>query len=377
MVQQASKLRRRLILRFLDNFYAKFWRNILPFFLLMGFGIIYFFSSTPTYLSHGVLYVQDDSLLTTLTNVRSNNYIWVSRGQTVIEQFDSLMQTDAFARAILQRTKWEQELQAGVPLDELLDAVRQNLWGEIKGEKHVHIVAQSDDPEIAFQLADAAITLYRQWKVNLAVSDVNNSVAFLQSVMDDYQVELNSAENALRTYLTDHPDPAFGLRRPGEEAAQIAILTDDVSVAERRILETRAQIDRIKLDQSQALQEVENTYLLVDAPTLPLEPEYTLTQRIIVLFIFLAMGILLCIGAGVGATLLDKTYRYPVDVHTDLYLPVIGRIPIGETAFPAEMLGVNDDDDMPPAPMPLNLTQHADTPPTLIILPPSREVTHA
>ena len=117
MVQQASKLRRRLILRFLDNFYAKFWRNILPFFLLMGFGIIYFFSSTPTYLSHGVLYVQDDSLLTTLTNVRSNNYIWVSRGQTVIEQFDSLMQTDAFARAILQRTKWEQELQAGVPLE--------------------------------------------------------------------------------------------------------------------------------------------------------------------------------------------------------------------------------------------------------------------
>ncbi len=377
MVQQASKLRRRLILRFLDNFFANFWRNVLPFFLMLLFGIYYFFSSTPTYLSHGVLYVQDDSLLTTLTNVRSNNYIWVSRGQTVIEQFDSLMQTDAFARAILQRTNWEEELQNGVPLNELLDAVRQNLWGEIKGEKHVHIVAQSDDPEIAYQLADAAITLYRQWKVNLAVSDITNSVGFLQSVMNDYQVELESAENALRTYLIEHPDPAFGLRRPGEEATQIEILRDDVSVAERRILETRAKIDLIKLDQTQTSQEVENTYLLVDAPKLPLAPEYTTAQRVIVLFIFIGMGVLLCIGAGVGATLMDKTYRYPVDVHTDLYLPVLGRIPTGKIALPAEMLGVSDDDDdhAPPT-MPIHLTQHSD-PPTLIIVPPSREVTHA
>jgi capsular polysaccharide biosynthesis protein len=373
MVQHVSKLRRRLILRFLDNFFANFWRNILPFFLMLLFGIYYFFSIKPTYLSHGVLYVQDDSLLTTLTNVRSNNYIWVSRGQTVIEQFDSLMQTDAFARAILQRTNWEQSLQDGAPLDDLLDDVRNNLWGEIKGEKHVHIVAQSDDPEIAFQLADAAITLYRQWKVNLALSDVNNSVGFLQSVMDDYQVELSSAENALRTYLIEHPDPAFGLRRPGEEAAQIAILTDDVSVAERRILETRAKIDLIKLDQTQARQEVENTYLLIDSPKLPLTPEYTVTQRVIVLFIFIGMGILLCIGAGIGATLMDKTYRYPVDIHTDLYLPVLGRIPAVTVALPAEMLGVIDEDEqlLPP---PIHLTAHADTPPTLIILPSNREV---
>lgn len=378
MVQQASKLRRRLILRFLDNFFGTFWRNVLPFFLMVAFGVFYFLNSTPTYLSHGVLYVQDDSLLTTLTNVRSNNYIWVSRGQTVIEQFDSLMQTDAFARAILQRTNWEEEyLQNGMPLDELLTAVRASLWGEIKGEKHVHIVAQSDDPEIAFQLADAAIILYRQWKVNLALSDINNSVGFLQSVMDDYQVELESAETALRDYLTDHPDPAFGLRRPGEEETQIEILRDDVSVAERRILETRAQIDRIKLDQTQAMQEVENTYLLVDAPKLPLAAEYTLTQRIIVLFIFIVMGILLSIGAGVGATLLDKTYRYPVDIHTDLFLPVLGRIPAGSVAMPVEMLGVNDDNDPPPPLTPLHITQHTDTPPTLIIVPTKHEVTHA
>lgn len=377
MIQQASKLRRRLILRFSDNFFAHIWRNLLPLVFMVGFGIYYFFSSTPTYLSHGVLYVQDDSLLTTLTNVRSNNYIWVSRGQTVIEQFDSLIQTDAFARAILQRTDWEAELQAGVPLGELLDAVRQNLWGEIKGEKHVHIVAQSDDPVIAYQLAEAAITLYRQWKVNLAVSDINNSVAFLESVMADYQAELISAETTLRTYLAEHPDPAFGLRRPAEESTQIEILRDDVSVAERRILETRAKIDLIKLDQSQALQEVENTYLLVDRPTLASQPEYTLAQRILVLLIFVGMGVLLCIAMGVGATLIDKTYRYPVDIHTDLYLPVLGRIPAATEALPAEMLGVPDDDSNPLPQIPLRINEHSDIPPTLIILPPSREVTHA
>lgn len=376
MVQHASKLRRRLFLRFFDNYFAHFWRNILPFFLMAIFGIIYFFNSKPTYLSHGVLYVQDDSLLTTLTNVRSNNYIWVSRGQTVIEQFDSLIQTDAFARAILMRTNWEQDLQDGAPLGELLDAVRQNLWGEIKGEKQVHIVAQSDDPEIAFQLADAAIVLYRQWKVNLAVSDINNSVAFLESVEADYQEELKSAEAALRTYFIEHPDPAFGIRRPAEESTQIEILRDDISVAERRILETRAQIDLIKLDQTQTTQEVENTYLLVDAPKMPREAEYTMLQRIIVLFIFFGMGILLSIGAGVGSTLMDKTYRYPVDVHTDLYLPVLGIVPISGAGLPSEMLGVPDDYE-PSSSTPVHLNEHSNNPPTLIILPPSREVNHA
>ncbi len=367
MIDQAGKLRRRLILRFLDNFFGTFWRNILPFYLMLLFGVFYFFSITPTYLSHGVLYIQTDSLLTNLTGIRSNDYIWVSEGKTVIEQFDSLMQTDAFARAILQRTKWEAELQNGVPLYLLLDAVRGNLWGEVKGEKHVHIVAQSDDPEIAFQLAQSAITLYRQSKVNLLLSDVESSLAFYDDVMETYQEELASAENALRIYLAENPDPAFGLRRPGEETAQIAVLREDVSTAERRVLETRNQIDRIKLDKDQAIQEVENTYILVDAPMLPLAPEFTTRQRIIVLFIFIGVGVILSIGAGVGATLMDKTYRYPLDVHLDLDIPVLGRIRAGAVALPAEMLGVFDHDATPHAP--IHLSQADNTPPTLIILP--------
>ncbi len=367
MINLASKLRRRMLLRFLDNFFAHFWHNILPLYLMVAFGIFYFFSITPTYLSHGVLYVQNDSLLTTLTNARQNDYIWVSRGQTVVEQFDSLMQTDAFARAILQRTNWEAELQNGVPLNDLLNAVRSSLWGEVKGEKHVHIVAQSDDPEIAFQLAEAAITLYRQGKVNLAVSEVANSVDFLEGIMAGYQEELESAEMALRTYLTDYPEPAFGLRRPGEESAQIAHLRDNLSTAERRILETRARIDRIKLDQSQALQEVENTYLLVDSPKMAHSPKYTMRQRIVVLFIFVGMGMLLSLGAGVGATLMDKTYRFPLDMDIELALPVLGNIPKDMVALPTEMLGVFDHDATPHAP--IRLAQRNDTPPTLIISP--------
>lgn len=367
MINRANKLRRRLILRFLDNFFANFWRNVLPLYLMLAFGIWYFFSITPTYLSYGVLYLQNDSLLTTLSNARQNDYIWVSRGQTVVEQFDSLMQTDAFARAILQRTNWEQELQNGVPLDLLLAIVRANLWGEVKGEKHVHIVAQSDDPEIAFQLADAAMTLYRQSKVNLSLSDVNTSIEFLDEVMADYQMALQSAETALRTYLADYPDPAFGLRRPGEESSQIEILRENVSTAERRILETRTLIDLNKLDQNQAVQEVENSYVLVDSPRMARSPEYTMQQRIIVLFIFVGMGVLLSIGAGAGATLMDKTYRYPVDINVDLDLPVLGRIAKGAIPLPAEMLGVHDDNATPHPP--IQFTQRADTPPTLVISP--------
>lgn len=372
MIDQANMLRRKMLLRFLDNFFAHFWRNILPLYLMVAFGIWYFFSITPTYLSHGVLYIQNDSLLTTLTNARQNKYIWVSDGETIVEQFDSLLQTDAFARAILQRTNWEQELQNGVPLDLLLTAVRGSLWGEIKGEKHVHIVAQSDDPEIAFQLAEAAITLYRQWKVNLALSDIDTSVGFLEEVMADYEGELASAETTLRTYLIDHPDPAFGLRRPGEETTQIALLNDNIDNAERRILETRAKIDLIKIDQNQTSQEVANSYLLVDSPEPALAPEYTMRQRIIVFFIFVGMGILLSIGAGIGTSLMDKTYRFPVDMRLDLDLPVLGRVAKGAVALPAEMLGVHDADPTPHAP--IHLPRRHDTPPTLIISPVENHV---
>ena len=108
------------------------------------------------------------------------------------------------------------------------------------------------------------------------------------------------------------------------------------------MLETRFQIDRISLSANQAYSDISGTYLLVDEPTLPTKPAFKLFHRTMVLLIYVGAGVLLSIGAGVGAMLLDKTYRYPLDIHHDLGLPVLGEIKRMKKPLPPELLGVDD-----------------------------------
>jgi hypothetical protein len=150
--------------------------------------------------------------------------------------------------------------------------------------------------------------------------------SFFRDVLPGYQDNLQKAREALKTYLESHPVPLRG-ERPAQELLEISQLQSAVDVATRRVENALEKEESARLAQAQAESSVRQDYLLIDAPTLPINPETSLRQRLMGPLIFVVVGIILTIVCIVGGALLDRSFRFPLDVQTSLGLQVLALVP--------------------------------------------------
>jgi len=69
------------------------------------------------------------------------------------------------------------------------------------------------------------------------------------------------------------------------------------------------------------------SYVVIDSPKVPDKPEISRKQIALQLAVFLLVGVFLS-GIGVtGAALLDRTFRFPIDISQGLNLPVLTQVP--------------------------------------------------
>ncbi|MDV7397508.1 Wzz/FepE/Etk N-terminal domain-containing protein, partial [Arthrospira platensis SPKY1] len=103
---------RLVTLRILESYFQHRWLYFLPLVLMIGLGAYYAFDAKPTYTAKGVLYVETQSYLASLTNVSgtgSDPAWWKTPAQVTNEEIGELLQTDAFVRAIIRQTDLETE----------------------------------------------------------------------------------------------------------------------------------------------------------------------------------------------------------------------------------------------------------------------------
>jgi hypothetical protein len=184
----------------------------------------------------------------------------------------------------------------------------------------------SKTPKHAQQLAAATIDAYTIWKLNGDQQESAVAQSFFRDVLPGYQDNLQKARDALKTYLEEHPVPLRG-ERPAQELLEIAQFQSIVDVATRRVENALEKEESARLAQAQAERSVRQDYLLIDAPTLPINPETSLRQRLIGPAIFVVVGFILTIVCIIGGALLDRSFRFPLDVHTSLGLQVLALVP--------------------------------------------------
>ena len=364
-------MRRRNLLHLLEAFYRHPWRHIAPLILLTICGIVYSAVSAPLYTSRGVLYVRNDSVLGTLTAPRSNSYIYVSRAQIAVDEIETLLATDSFLRAVIQRTNLEDEFADGYPLDELLFITANSIFVKIESRQQVAIEAQADTAELAYQLALATMETYRQYKINVAVTDSDVARGVLSEVLNEHRETLQNAEQELRDFLEDNPEPLLGVQRPETERNEINLLQANIKRADNKLLQVEALNETVRLSRAQAEREIDQTYVMVDAPRFPSKAAVSLIQQVAVFVMFFIVGFTLSVAITVGTAALDNSFRYPVSVKLGLGLPVLGTIPVAEMIAPAEAFALEKSYDMQrqaPHPLRRRLTPEVD-PPTLIIAP--------
>lgn len=315
------------LLRLCENYFRHRWLYWLPCLLMAVAAYIYWLTLPAAYVTHGTLYVQDKTLLSSLTALHQDSYIWITPAQATVNEVSELFNSKAFIRAVVASTDLESALSKGpAAIEQTLEEARAALWIQSLGDNLVMISAAHEMPRVTQQLVSAAMEAYLQWKTNLTRNDSVAAQQFFTEQITTYQIEVDKARQALTTYLAVRPRPVHG-ERPDQESAEITRLQTGIEQAEARLRNAQDQEEQARLALVQAASNVRQAYSLVDAPVQPLTPERSLKSLALALFMFLVAGIGLSLTAVVGGALLDQSLHFPLEVPEALGLPVLAVVP--------------------------------------------------
>ena len=321
---------RLVMLRILESYFRHRWLYLLPIVLMTALGVVFVLLTKPTYTAKGVLYVETQSYLATLTDLRDSGAAWwTTPAESVNQEISELLQTDAFIRAIIQRTSLEEEMDGGsAVVDTLIEETRRNVWPSPLGNNQLQVNAVHEDPEIAYQIVTAVIEGYLQWRVNADLAESEVAQSFFSDLIETYSVNLAAAREAMRNYVEAHPVPLRG-DRPAEEAMEISRLQGEIDLAASRYATALDKEEETRLAMAQIESDARQTYFLIDAPTIPDTPDTSLRKLALSGGIFTVVGVFLSAGLIVGVALIDRSFRFPIDVINRLELPVLTMVPEG------------------------------------------------
>jgi capsular polysaccharide biosynthesis protein len=317
---------RLVILRVFESYFRHRWLYLLPIILMLGIAGVSIFGE-PLYLAKGILYVEQESYLSSLISIQDSSFSIDTAADQTRREIADLLQTDAFVRAVIQETSLEEYMDQGeTAVEKTMDEVRKAVWTDVPGSNQVRVAAEYKDPQVAYDLVNAVIDDYTQWKINANRAASVTAKAFFDDLIKQYQSDLETARRELENYLVAHPEPVRG-SRTDVEALAIERLRSDLEFVNSRYVETLKLKDDVELSLTQVESDVRQTYYFIDSPRVPKEPETSLSDIATKIVIFTVTGIVLSLIGIIGSMLLDRSFRFPIDVQYGVDLPVIASIP--------------------------------------------------
>lgn len=315
---------RQFLLRFLETYFRHRWLYLLPIVIVVGAAVGYYSTTKPTYTARGILYVNDPSLLTSLTAIQNNETNWwITPAQATTNEINELLQTDAFVRAVIKETDLEEFMDDGMErVGEIIAGVRRGVKVNPAGNNQLYINVTSEFPEISYQLVPGVINSYLFWQINTERQDSQVAQEFFQDLIKDYTADLEGARQALADYYDAHPAPLSVT-----EVLEIEQLQNQSDLAANRLNNALEKEENANLAMAQLESDIRQTYVLVDAPRVPDQHDLSNRKLAIQFATFLGVGIALSLISVAGATVLDRSFRFPVDVENLLHLPVLAVTP--------------------------------------------------
>ncbi len=318
-----------VFLNLLERYFRHRWLNLLPLLILSMAMVVYLVFMKVDYVAEGSLYVGNQSLLVSLNNVSdtSSNSYFMTASQATSSEIGELMRTDAFVRAIIRQTNLEEKMSEGqTTIDEVFIDVRKAIGLTATGRNQVQITATTSDPVLAFQLVNSLIENYIQWKMNSKKTESQAAVDFFSELITKYKAEVDQSRADLKAYISTHPEPIRG-SRPYLEQFEIDRLNGQITATQSRYTSALDKEENAKLSLQQIESDARQTYMVIDAPTVPLKPEISLKKLGLSAAAFLAIGAILSVALVVANMLLDTTVHFSQDVNLHLDLPVLATIP--------------------------------------------------
>jgi uncharacterized protein involved in exopolysaccharide biosynthesis len=330
---------RLVLLRLLESYFRHRWVYLLPIVLMVAVSGAYYKTLTPTYVSSGVLHVQGESLLSSLNAVSSGTApYWMTPADVTVGELRDLLRTDAFTRAIIAQTDLEENMSRGADaVKETIEEVRSAIWVDPIGSNQVQVSAAHERPHIAQQLVLAASEAQIQWTINSQLNESEVAQGFFAELIQVYGSDLEVARQELKAYYETHPEPIRG-DRPQIEQIEINRLQSAIDLTSSRYASALDKDENARLVRSQIESDSRQTHYLLDAPKLPDKPHTSRKEVALYMGIIVMAGVALSVVGIIGGALLDRSFRFPIDVRHGLYLPILATVPsskVPETAVEA------------------------------------------
>lgn len=305
----------KFLLRLVDNLFRHPIRYILPVILLAGFAIVTL-PSDDEYTSTGVVSVEDASFLSSLTDVgRNDSFSFASPADVAEEQLFGLLGTDTFTADVLRRIE-------GTPDDFVYDGVtlsffRQSISTGTRPGSLLEVTGSSFDPLTAQAAANGVIEAFIEWQIEADLAQSQSAEEFLIGVAEERRVELESAQDALRSFLLLNPDPEQG-SRPTSESIALSELEDEVTATRDRYETALRDVETAQLATSQTEVDARVNLRVVDSPPLPDTPESELVSSLLQVILFAILGAGASLGVLVMTTFTDTSIRFPAEIRDRL-----------------------------------------------------------
>lgn len=327
------------LLRITESYFRHRWLYLLPVVMMIVVAAVYPSTVSSTYIARGTIYIQKETLLSSLTALQNDGFGWVTPAKATAGELNELFGTEAFVRAVAEQSELESEMSTDPEaVNRVIGLVRDSIWVYPLGNTLVQIGATNESPRIAYQLSSAIIETYIQWKINLGREESVAAQDFFVQLIDSYQSELEPVQQDLTNYLIAHPQPLRG-ERPAEEAAEIARLQAAVDQAFERLRSAEGKEENARLALVQTESDVRQTYFTVDEPAIPISPEKSMRDIALVMALCVASGVFMSMLAIVGGALIDRSFRFPIDIRHGLNLPVLALV--AEVQLDEDMAQVN------------------------------------
>ncbi|MCA9930595.1 MAG: hypothetical protein KC419_19055 [Anaerolineales bacterium] len=318
---------RLVLLRILESYFRHRFLYLLPIVMMTVVGVLSFLTANSSYISRGVIYVRKESLLSTLTNLEGDGFGWVTPAKATVTEFEELLKTDAFRRSIILQTGLEERMAGGsIAVAETIAEAHESIWVQTLGDNLVMVGAANEDATTAQQLVAATMENFIQWKINADREESVSAESFFTDLITVYESDLEIACADLRFYLENHPEPLRG-DRPTLEQMEINRLQSEIDLAGSQLENALDRQENSRLSLAQAESAARQTYLVIDTPKVATQPASSKTAALINAIVFVVVGIVLSVVAVLGGALLDRSYRFSIDVRFGLELPVLAAVP--------------------------------------------------
>ena len=315
---------RPLVLRLLETFFRRWVLYLVPMVVFLGLGFMSVTSTKDTYVSTAVVYVDDQSLLATITGVGGpSGGGFQTPAQVVSEQMNSAFQTEGLVRSVAEEAGVTAALEDGTMT---IGDLRGALSFAPSGSNLVHVGASSPNPEESSGLATAAVASFIDFVVEANLSESAAAEEFLVELVQRYQAEEAAATTGLNTYLQSHPD-APGRARPTVEQAAIDSLRSAIATANGRYTDALDKLENARLATAQTRGDVAQRLQVVDEAQTPSAPQGSMRAKVLTMAMFGLLGFLLCAAAVLAGTLLDRSIRTATDVAERLHVVALASLP--------------------------------------------------